>query len=96
MCAILTIQGYSILNDLSVEISNAHRHLKTLHFPTSFKHVLSERLIYKLGMCDFEMPPNVNPKVHCITIIVVLAGLKNKYIRFGYSPNKSFMEDNIF
>jgi hypothetical protein len=58
--------------------------------------MLNERLIYKLGMCDFEMPLNVNSKVHCITIIVVLADLKNKYIRFGCSPNKSFMEDDIF
>jgi len=47
-------------------------------------------------MCDFEMPPNVDSKVHCITIIVVLVGLQKEYIRFGCSANKSFMEDNFF
>jgi hypothetical protein len=55
--------------------------------------VLSERLIYKLGMCDFEMPPNVDSKVHYITIIVVLASFQKEYIKFGCSANKSFMED---
>jgi hypothetical protein len=44
-------------------------------------------------MCDFEMPPNVDSKVHCITIIVVLAGFQKEYIKFGCSANKSFMED---
>jgi hypothetical protein len=44
-------------------------------------------------MRDFEMPPNVDSKVHCITIIVVLASIQKEYIKFGCSANKSFMED---